>query len=196
MSGGVKVVKVILRQSSDSVLLRIAKMPATEPKSRRRTNLLSLPPELHLLIALHLYSPLHLTQQDRLTWSVFSTVDMDPERWHGMDGLIAFAGTCRAVRRTVRYLLFRCVRVHGLREGRWLIRASTERGGVAKGTGNGSGGKRHKVTGDGWGQYVHSVILDMAMFDPDQQQVQLDEDGRAGDAAEEDEDESRRGEFV
>lgn len=157
----------------------------------RRTTLLSLPPELHLLIALHLYSPLHLTQQDRLTWSVFSTVDMDPDRWAGMDALIAFAGTCRAVRGAVRYLLFRCVRVHGLREGRWLIRAST----AARSAEKGKAG-RGKATGDDWGQYVHSVILDMAMFDPDQQQVQLEEDGRAGarGAEYEDEDESRRGE--
>lgn len=126
---------------------------------------------------------------------------MDPERWHGMDGLIAFAGTCRAVRRTVRYLLFRCVRVHGLREGRWLIRASTDQGRVGGRVANRAGGGgcgKAKATGDDWGQHVHSVILDMAMFDPDQQQVQLDEDGRPGDGAGDydDDDESRRGEFL
>ncbi|KAJ9091423.1 hypothetical protein QFC19_009133, partial [Naganishia cerealis] len=152
----------------------------TEP--RRPATLLSLPPELHLLIALHLYSPLHLTQQDRLTWSVFSTVDMDPERWQGMDGLIAFAGTCKTVRRTVRYLLFRCVRVHGLREGRWMIRAATASNKCDSMTRRNASPaeleKRPTAVGDDWGKYVHSVILDMAMFDPDQQQVQLDEHGR------------------
>lgn len=86
-----------------------------------RPSLTSLPGHLIREIGLHLYNPLHLTQQDRLTWSIFSTVDMDPPREQGLNDLVNLSLTCSKVRRDLRRIFFRCVRVHGLEKARELI---------------------------------------------------------------------------
>lgn len=91
------------------------------PLMSRRPGLLDLPREVLRTIALHIYDPLELTQQDRLSeykclqalrtaWGIFSTVDMHQERQDALTSLIAFGMTCRKVRREVRVVQFRCIR--------------------------------------------------------------------------------------
>jgi hypothetical protein len=108
----------------------------TPPPDNSRPHLLSLPSELLRQIALFTYSPLYLSQQDRTTWSIFSTVDMDPERWAALETLISLAQTCRRLREVSRGLLFRCVRVGSVIEAKEVIKWK-----------------------DDWGKYVRYVPL-------------------------------------
>jgi hypothetical protein len=113
------------RSRSYTQLTSSASFSHTSPNHspQQHPNLLSLPSELLLEIALFTYSPLYLSQQDRTTWSIFSTVDMDPARWAGLETLISLAATCRRIRDVCRGLLFRCVRISNVESAVELIRA-------------------------------------------------------------------------
>ncbi|WWD21861.1 hypothetical protein CI109_106349 [Kwoniella shandongensis] len=110
-----------------------------------RLSLADLPREVLRLIALRLYDPLELTQQDRLTWGIFSTVDMHQERQDDLATLVALGWTCRKIRREVRRILFNCVRIPSVEHAEELVRNK-----------------------DGWATYVKSIIIDLTMFDLDE----------------------------
>ncbi|OCF76392.1 hypothetical protein I204_02087 [Kwoniella mangroviensis CBS 8886] len=112
--------------------------------SSSRISITDLPREVIRLIALKIYDPLELTQQDRLTWGIFSTVDMHQERQDDLASLISLGMVCRKIRREVRRILFTCVRVSGVHWAEEII------------------GNR-----DGWARYVKSIIIDLTMFDSD-----------------------------
>ncbi|ORY23801.1 hypothetical protein BCR39DRAFT_342552 [Naematelia encephala] len=103
---------------------------------------LDLPREVIRNIALHIYDPLYLTQQDRLTWGIFSTVDMHQERQDDLASLVSFGSSCRRARREVRVVLFRCIRTPTVNHVEEVIRNRR-----------------------GWAKYVRSVIVDLTMFD-------------------------------
>lgn len=84
-------------------------------------SLADLPCEVISMIARTIYDPLTITQKDRLTWGIFSTVDMDQDRQNSLDTLIALGMTCRKIRREVKGILFTCVRVHDQDKGLELI---------------------------------------------------------------------------
>ncbi|WVQ68712.1 uncharacterized protein L199_006921 [Kwoniella botswanensis] len=109
-----------------------------------RISITDLPREVIRLIALKIYDPLELTQQDRLTWGIFSTVDMHQERQDDLASLISLGMVCRKIRREVRRILFTCVRVSGVD---WAEEVIENR--------------------DGWARYVKSIIIDLTMFDSD-----------------------------
>ncbi|WRT65261.1 uncharacterized protein IL334_002204 [Kwoniella shivajii] len=112
--------------------------------SKRRISITDLPREMIRLIALRIYDPLELTQQDRTTWGIFSTVDMHQERQDDLASLISLGTVCRKIRREVRRVLFTCVRVSGVS---WAEEVIENR--------------------DGWAKYVKSIIIDLTMFDSD-----------------------------
>ncbi|KAL1412617.1 hypothetical protein Q8F55_000364 [Vanrija albida] len=105
--------------------------------------LLDLPREVIRAIAVHIYDPLELTQQDRLTWGIFSTVDMHEERQDALFSLIALGDTCRKVRREVRVILFRCIRIPTV----WHA---------------------YEAAKYDWAPFVRSIIIDLTMFDLDE----------------------------
>ncbi|WVW79020.1 hypothetical protein I302_100983 [Kwoniella bestiolae CBS 10118] len=109
-----------------------------------RLSITDLPREVIRLIALKIYDPLELTQQDRLTWGIFSTVDMHQERQDDLASLISLGMVSRKIRREVRRILFTCVRVSGVH---WAEEVIENR--------------------DGWARYVKSIIIDLTMFDSD-----------------------------
>ncbi|WWC87408.1 uncharacterized protein L201_002297 [Kwoniella dendrophila CBS 6074] len=109
-----------------------------------RITITDLPREVIRLIALKIYDPLELTQQDRLTWGIFSTVDMHQERQDDLASLISLGMTCRKIRREVRRIQFTCIRIPGVEWAEEVIRNS-----------------------DGWPRYVKSIIIDLSMFDSD-----------------------------
>ncbi|KAL7423960.1 hypothetical protein Q5752_001545 [Cryptotrichosporon argae] len=106
------------------------------------TTFADLPREVIRNIVNQLYDPLELTQQDRLTWGIFSTVDMHQEREDCLLSLVAFGSTCRRVRREVRATIFRCIRISSTAHAHEVVR---NRG--------------------GWARYVRSMIVDLTMFD-------------------------------
>ncbi|WVF70389.1 hypothetical protein IAT40_005179 [Kwoniella sp. CBS 6097] len=103
-----------------------------------------LPREVIRHIALEIYDPLEMTQQDRLTWGIFSTVDMHQERQDDLWTLISLGQVCRKIRREVRRILFTCVRIPSVEHAEELI-----------------------SNRDGWARYVKSIIIDLNMFDLD-----------------------------
>ncbi|ODN91375.1 hypothetical protein L198_05887 [Cryptococcus wingfieldii CBS 7118] len=104
-----------------------------------------LPREVLSVIALAIYDPLELSQQDRLTWGIFSTVDMHEERQESLRSLIHLGLTCRKIRREVKPLLFTCVRVGTVECAKEMI--------------------ENYAT---WGVYVRSIIIDCSMFEAQQ----------------------------
>ncbi|WVR04236.1 hypothetical protein IAU60_001236 [Kwoniella sp. DSM 27419] len=109
-----------------------------------RITINDLPREVIRLIALRIYDPLEITQQDRLTWGIFSTVDMHQERQDDLAALIALGQVSRKIRREVRRILFTCVRIPSIEHAEELIENK-----------------------DGWARYVKSIIIDLNMFDLD-----------------------------
>ncbi|WWC58935.1 uncharacterized protein I303_101480 [Kwoniella dejecticola CBS 10117] len=109
-----------------------------------RLTITDLPREVIRLIALKIYDPLELTQQDRLTWGIFSTVDMHQERQDDLASLISLGMVSRKIRKEVRRILFQCVRVSGVH---WAEEVIQNR--------------------EGWARYVKSIIIDLTMFDSD-----------------------------
>ncbi|WVQ75334.1 hypothetical protein IAR50_004951 [Cryptococcus sp. DSM 104548] len=113
-------------------------------------SLADLPREVLSVIALAIYDPLELSQQDRLTWGIFSTVDMHEERQESLRSLIHLGLTCRKIRREVRPILFTCVRVGSVESAEEMI-------------------QNHAT----WGVYVRSIIIDCSMFEAQATQEDL-----------------------
>lgn len=111
--------------------------------------LLRLPQEILQLLASFLYDPLRITQEERLSWNIFSSLcDNLPERTFELCDLISFSVCNKTIWEAVRPSLYRCIRIS---EWEQLERI------------------RHQDAAE-WRPFVKSLIFDCGIFE---EEIQL-----------------------